>query len=354
MKLALDAMGGDLAPAATVGGAVQAARELGLRIILVGREDEIREELERQGATGERGIEIHHAPDVVEMHDAPRVVFRRKDQSSLRVGARLVKEGEAVGLISAGNTGATMASMILETGKLEGLDRPGIAMIYPTEKNQAVIIDVGANVDCKPHHLQQFAVMGSVYFRTVFGGDEPRVGILNIGEEEGKGNELTKGAHALLQDSGLNFVGNVEGKDLFHDAADVVVCDGFIGNVLLKVSENLAVTFGHFLEQAIRTSWLATAGFLLARPAIRTFMKRVDYSEYGGLPLLGSRGICIICHGRSNPKAIRNALRVASEFHQAGVNHRIEEMLSELHAQVDGDDGGRPSVATASPEEGSK
>lgn len=331
MKLALDAMGGDLAPAATVGGALWAVRDLGLEVALVGREDLIHHELARQGGEGERGIEVVHAPEVVEMEDAPRVVFRRKKESSVRIAARMVKEGRAVGLISAGNTGAVMAATVLEAGKLEGVDRPGIALTYPTSVGHSVIVDVGANVDCKPQHLLQFAAMGSVYFRAIFGRHRPRVGILSIGEEESKGNELTKGACDLLKRSSLNFVGNVEGKDLFHGAVDVIVCDGFIGNVLLKVSENLAVTFGHFLEEAIRSSWAAQIGFLLAKPAVRKFMTRVDYSEYGGLPLLGTRGICIICHGRSTSKAIRNALRVASEFHKAGVNDRIQDLLTELH-----------------------
>jgi len=333
MKIALDAMGGDLAPAATVGGALWAARDLGIEVILVGQEEVVREELVRHGGENEPGIEIVHAPDVVSMHEAPSVVFRRKRESSIRVGARLVKEAAAAGLVSAGNTGAVMASMVLEAGKLEGVDRPAIAMVYPTASGTSVILDVGANVDCKPHHLVQFAAMGVVYSRTVFGVANPRVGILNIGEEEGKGNDLTKGAQELLKSSNLNFVGNVEGKGFFENVADVVVCDGFIGNVLLKVSENLAVTFGHFLEEAIRSSWTAQVGFLMARPAVRKFMSRVDYTEYGGLPLLGTRGICIICHGRSTPKAIRNALRVASEFQKSGANDRIENLLADLHRE---------------------
>jgi glycerol-3-phosphate acyltransferase PlsX len=250
------------------------------------------------------------------------------------VGAAMMKNGGAVGLVSAGNTGAAMASMMLELGTLEGVDRPAIALMYPTPAGHAVILDVGANVDCKPQHLEQFAAMGTVYFRTMFNRPNPRVGVLNIGEEETKGNEIAREAHALLKTSSLNFVGNVEAKDLFHDRADVVVCDGFIGNVLLKVSENLALTFGHFLEEAIRASMLASAGFVLAKPAVKNFMKRVDYSEHGGLPLLGAKGIGIICHGRSNAKAIRNALRVASEFHEARVNESIERLLAELHANA--------------------
>lgn len=335
VKIALDAMGGDLAPAATIGGALWATRDLGIEVILVGQEDVIREELVRQGGANEPGIEIHHAPDVVAMDDAPRVVFRGKTESSINRGARLIKTGDAVGFVSAGNTGATMAGMMREARKLDGVDRPCIAMIYPTQIGHAVIVDVGANVDCKPQHLTQFAAMGTVYYKALFGGDAPRVGVLSIGEEKGKGNELSKGAFKLLENSSLNFVGNVEGKDLFQQAADVIVCDGFIGNVLLKVSENMAVTFGHFLEESIRSSWIAQLGFILCKPALKKFMKRVDYTEYGGLPLLGSRGICIICHGRSTPKAIRNALRVASEFHKAGVNERIEQLLTDLRQEAE-------------------
>ena len=307
--VALDAMGGDHAPAATVDGAVEAAAQYGVPVLLVGREAVLRRELGRHGRAG-RGIAIVDAPDVVDMADPPTSA-RAKRGSSLAVAARLVEQGRAAALVTAGNSGAAMVAAKLALGTIPGVDRPALATPVPGISWQTLVLDVGANVDCKPHNLLQFAIMGHFYSELVLGVGRPRVGLLSIGEEKGKGDRLTIEAHRLLAETDLNFVGNVEGRDVYAGTVDVVVCDGFVGNVVLKVSEGLGEMISTMLRTEARKSASSAVGFLLAKGALAALRKRADYAEYGGAPLLGVRGACLVCHGRSNPKAIRNALRLA-------------------------------------------
>lgn len=321
-------MGSDHGPRAEVEGAVQAARELGVRVSLVGREEQIRSELDSQPHEG-LPIEVVHASEVITMEDKAARAFRQKRDSSMRVAARLVRDKKAHGLVSAGNTGAVMATVKLVLGSLPGVDRPAVAGVFPTLKGTpAALLDVGANVDSKPHHLAQFAVMGEVYYRVMFGIERPRVGLLSIGEEETKGNDLTREAYQLLRRLPLNFIGNVEGRDLYKGTVDVIVCDGFIGNVALKVSEGVAEMIKHMLKEALSSTISAKVGYVLSRQAYADFRKRVDYAEWGGAPLLGVKGVCMICHGSSNAKAIRNAIRAAAESYKGGINSRIEAELA--------------------------
>jgi phosphate acyltransferase len=325
MKIAVDAMGGDNAPQAVVAGAVQAAKEYGVGIILVGIEQLVQEELNKYSAAKTLPIEVRNATEVVDMLDAPATVFRRKKDSSIRVANELVKSGEAVAVISAGHTGAAMATSLFVLRPVEGVERPAIATFMPTVKGTSIILDVGANVDCKPNHLLQFAIMGEVYAKYLLKIPNPRVGLLSIGEEETKGNELTKEAFKLLTETSLNFIGNVEGRDVMSGNADVIVCDGFIGNVVLKVSEAVAEAIGVFLRENIGTSLVRKLGYLLMRPAFRSLKRRVDYAEYGGAPLVGINGISIIGHGRSSDLAVKNAIRVAAELAKSEVNKHIRE-----------------------------
>jgi len=322
--ISVDAMGGNSAPRVEVEGAVLAAREYGVGVILVGRSDVLGPELARHDTDG-LAIEIAQADQVITMDDNPTQALRKKRDSSIRVAARLVREGRAHGLISAGNTGAAMATSKIVLGVLPGVHRPALAQVFPTlEGTWAILIDVGANVDCPAEMLAQFAIMGDVYSRVLCHRDNPRVGLLSIGEEEQKGNEQTRTATPLLKQLPLNFIGNVEGGDLYSGKADVVVCDGFIGNVALKVSEGLVKTIKSMLRESFEVNLSRKMGFVLARNAFEDFRKRVDYSEYGGAPLLGVKGVCIICHGSSNVNAIKNAIRVAKEFYAGGVNNKIE------------------------------
>jgi phosphate acyltransferase len=326
--IALDAMGGDHAPRVEVEGAILAARELGARVLLVGIESEVRAELNRHRHHG-LPIEIVHAPEVITMTDAPSQAFRRKKDSSVHVAARLVRDGRADALVSAGNTGAVMTVARFVVGTLPSVDRPALAAAFPNMKEKvSVILDVGANVDSKPEHIEQFAVMGEIYFRAIWGVKRPRVALLSIGEEEAKGNELTREAGSRLKHSTLNFVGNVEGRDVFRGNVDVVVCDGFIGNIALKLSEGLVEHIGSMLKKAIKSSLTSQIGYALSKRAFDDFRKRTDYSETGGAPLLGIRGITVIGHGRSNPNAIKNAIRVSSELCRSRVNEKIEQELS--------------------------
>lgn len=328
--VALDAMGGDHAPAATVAGAIEAVRQLGLRVLLVGRENVLRRELAQRGGSALRGIEIVDAPDVISMEDAPTAPVRAKRQSSLAVAAKLVRDGQAVAFVSAGNTGATMVTAKLTLGTIEGIERPALAALLPGINQQTLIVDAGANVDCKPQHLMQFGVMGHFYLQDVIGVARPRVGLLSIGEEESKGNDLTREAFGLLAQAGLNFIGNIEGRDVYAGTVDVVVCDGFVGNVVLKVSEGLGEMVFGLLKREARKSALSAAGFLLAKGAFTGFRRRVDYAEVGGAPLLGVRGACLVGHGRSNPRAIRNALRFAHSYGSHAVVRDIEARVAEL------------------------
>jgi glycerol-3-phosphate acyltransferase PlsX len=325
VKIAVDAMGGDNAPQAVVAGAIQAAKEFGVGIILVGIEQLVLEELDKYPAAKTLPIEVRNATEVVGMLDSPATVFRRKKDSSIRVANELVKSGEAVAVISAGHTGAAMATSLFVLRPVEGVERPAIATFMPTVKGTSIILDVGANVDCKPNHLLQFAIMGEVYAKYLLKIPNPRVGLLSIGEEETKGNELTKEAFKLLTETSLNFIGNVEGRDVMSGNADVIVCDGFIGNVVLKVSEAVAEAMGVFIRENIGTSLARKLGYLLMRPAFRSLKRRVDYAEYGGAPLVGINGISIIGHGRSSDLAVKNAIRVAAELAKSEVNKHIHE-----------------------------
>ncbi len=348
-RIAVDAMGTDAAPTPEVEGVIQAAREGHAQILLVGPKDLLDSEFERQGVAPKRlGIEIVHASEVITMHDVAAKAFRRKRDASIRVVARLVREGRADGMISAGNTGAVMTTAKIVLGTLEGVDRPALAQAFPTSKRTAaVLVDVGANVDCKPTHLQQFAVMGEIYYRMIFGKERPRVGLLSIGAEEHKGNDLTRDAMALLKQLPIDFVGNVEGRDLYNGKVDVIVCDGFIGNVALKISEGLIETVTAMLKEALSSTISSKVGYVLSRKAYQNFKKRVDYSEYGGAPLLGVRGVCIICHGGSNAKAIKNAVRVAAGFAGGRVNEKIER---ELASRSDGPKPARLKVQSEEPD----
>jgi glycerol-3-phosphate acyltransferase PlsX len=329
LTIAVDAMGGDHAPKSEVEGAVRAARDLGVRVLLVGREDVVRRELQQHDGYRALPIEIVNASEVITMEDSAAKAVRSKRDSSMRVASRLVRDGVAEGFVSAGNTGAVMATAKMVQGVVPGVDRPALAGVFPTiiKGSPVVVVDVGANVDCEPRMLAQFAIMGEIYSRIILGRPRPRVGILSIGEEAHKGNEVTRSAARLLKDLTLNFIGNVEGRDIYGGQVDVIVCDGFIGNVALKVSEGLVEMVRHLLRESLEATISGKIGYVLAKNAFLDFKKRVDYSEYGGAPLIGVRGVCIICHGRSNGNAIRNAIRVAKEFCDCRVNQRIEEEL---------------------------
>jgi len=328
ITIALDAMGGDHAPRAEVEGAILAARELGVRVLLVGVEETVRQEMARHKLR-DLPIEVVNANDVITMCDSPSHAFRRKKESSLHVAARLVRDGKADALVSAGNTGAVMTVARFVLGTLPSVDRPALAAAFPNMKEKvSIILDVGANVDSKPEQIEQFAVMGEIYYRTIWGVKRPRVALLSIGEEEMKGNELTREAAALLKLTSLNFTGNVEGRDVFRGNVEVVVCDGFIGNIALKISEGVVEHLGGMLKKAIKSSLTSQLGYALSKRAFDDFRKRTDYSEYGGAPLLGVKGITVIGHGRSNPNAVKNAIRVAAELCRARVNEKIEQELS--------------------------
>jgi glycerol-3-phosphate acyltransferase PlsX len=329
IKIAVDAMGGDKAPVVEVEGAVLAAREYDVGVILVGDEQAVRAELGRHRAET-LPVEVVHASEVITMEDSAGKALRTKRDSSIRVAARLVRDGLAQGVISAGNTGAVMATSKTVLGVLPGVYRPALAQVFPTlERTWAVLIDVGANVDCEPAMLAQFALMGEVYSRLICHTRQPRIGILSIGEEETKGNELTRQATPLLKALPIQFIGNVEGRDLYTGRADVIVCDGFIGNVALKVSEGLVQTIKQMLQEALEANLSRKLGYVLSRDAYDEFRRRVDYSEYGGAPLLGVKDVCIICHGSSNSNAIKNAIRVAKEYYRSGVNTQIEAALTD-------------------------
>ncbi|HUA21406.1 MAG TPA: phosphate acyltransferase PlsX [Bryobacteraceae bacterium] len=327
VTIAVDAMGGDHAPKAEVEGSVRAAKSLGVRVILVGKQDVLRKELAQHEGFRDLPIEVRHASEVVTMEDSIKAVRQKRD-SSVRVAARLVRDGVVDGFVSAGNTGAVMATAKFVQTMLPGVDRPALASAFPTLKGTpVVVVDVGANVDCTPNMLAQFAVMGDLYSRVIFRTARPRVGLLSIGEEEHKGNDLTRSATPLLKALPIHFIGNVEGRDIYAGDTDVIVCDGFIGNVALKVSEGLVDMIYQMLRESLEATITRKIGYVLARTAFQDFKKRVDYSEYGGAPLLGVKGVCIICHGRSNANAIKNAIRVAAEFAEGRVNERIEAEL---------------------------
>src|SRR5881296_4097928 len=326
LKVAVDAMGGDYGPRVVVEGAVAAVREFGAAVILVGDRSAINREVVRLDAQN-LDLEVRHASQVVGMAESPSQALRRKRDSSLRVAAELVKDGRASAFISAGNTGAAMAIAMFVIGVLPGVDRPAIAAVLPNLRRFTILLDAGANVDPKAEHLLQFAVMGNVYARDILGLDSPRVGLLSVGEEEGKGNELTKETYELLKDSSLNFLGNVEGRDIYNGSCDVVVTDGFTGNVALKISESLAEMLGAMIKEELHRDVRSKVGAKLAMPAFQRFRRRVDYTEMGGAPLLGIDGAAIVCHGSSPSKAIKNAVRVAAEWTTAGLNEHIKAAI---------------------------
>ena len=321
-------MGGDHAPAHPVDGAIAAARAHGLGIDLIGRESAIRAELDRHPDMGDLDVRIIDAPDVIEMSESPAKALRRKPRASIRVAAEHVACGNAVAMFSAGHTGASVVAAHAVFGMMPGADRPALAPTVPTRTGSAVLLDAGATVECKPLHLRQFASMGAVYARVGLGIESPRIGLLSIGEEETKGNELTREAHQLLKASTLNFVGNVEARGIFAGEADVVVCDGFTGNVALKLSEGLVEMVEDLLGEELQSTFSAQMGYLLSRRAFRRFRRRVDYSEFGGAPLLGVNGLCIVGHGRSSVKAVRNAVAMASRMNENGMMGRLRKEMS--------------------------
>lgn len=334
MKIAVDAMGGDHAPEVTVDGALAALREFGLSTILVGKAAPVEALLKkRNGGSVPPEIEIVDAPDVVEMHDQATSPIRQKRNSSIRIAANLVREGRADGLVSAGHTGAAMVSAKMVIGTIEGVDRPALAAIVPSVSGFCMLLDVGANLECKNQHFREFAVMGHLYAQLLFGIENPRIGLMSIGEEDTKGTDRTKEAFKVLKETGLNFIGNVEGSDVFNGRCDVIVTDGFTGNVLLKASESLGEMIEKSLREEITRSVKASIGFLLSKSAFRSFKARIDYSEYGGAPLLGLKKCCIIGHGRSSSKAIKNAIRMAGEFSRKRLAERIQESIAELHVK---------------------
>jgi len=326
-------MGGDHAPREIVRGALLAAAEYPVDILLVGREEDIRREIADSGKSAPANLTIVDAREVVEMTDTALTPLRRKRDSSVRVCANLVAEGRADAFVSAGNTGAAWTSAKMVMGMIEGVSRPALAAVVPRIGGHTLLLDVGASVDSKPQHLREFAVMGHFYAQMLFNLKEPRVGLLSIGEEEGKGNELTKETFRVLKETGLNFIGNAEGRDVYNGNADVVVCDGFIGNVVLKASEALAEMVRGTLREELMANPLRRIGAFLSKGAFESFKRRLDYSEYGGAPLLGVRGGCIICHGRSSEKAVKNAIRVANELVSGQVIEKIQSRISELHSR---------------------
>ena len=328
MKIAVDAMGGDFAPQSIVEGAFLAAKNHGIRVILVGDEDQVSKELTKY-PTSKLPIFVQHASHVVAMHDSPSLVIRKMKDTSVKVAIELAKEGEASGIVSAGNSGAAMALGMYIFKKLEGVDRPAIATTHPTLKGSTVLIDSGGNVDCKSFHLVQFAMMGDAYAKYILGTKEPRIGVLSNGEEEGKGNELTREVHDILSKIDMNYIGYVEGRDLNSGEVDVIVCDGFVGNVALKISEGLWETISAIFKWEARDNIRAKVAYFLMKRAMRRLEKRLDYSEYGGAPLLGVNGNLVISHGASNAKAIMNAILLASDLAKNRLNEHLIEELKE-------------------------
>ncbi|MBI4227328.1 MAG: phosphate acyltransferase PlsX [Candidatus Omnitrophica bacterium] len=328
MKIAVDGMGGDHAPGVVVDGAVLAARELPVEVVLVGEADRLRRELARHLAVPP-SLTLQHASEAIGMDESPAISVRKKRDSSINVMVELAKSGAVDAIVSAGNTGAVVCATTLGLRLLEGIERPGIAIVLPTLTGNSLLIDVGATIDPKPEHLVQFAVMGSVYSRAVLGKARPGVGLLNVGEEASKGTEFTKEAFRLLEQTPLQFLGNVEGRDIYTGKCDVIVCDGFVGNITLKVSESMAKVIAQLLKRELRRNPLTQMGAFLSLSAFKTLRRKMDYAEYGGAPLLGVDGTCIICHGASSARAIKNGIRVAASSVTGHVNSAIVAALRE-------------------------
>jgi glycerol-3-phosphate acyltransferase PlsX len=327
-RIAIDAMGGDHGSTPIVDGAIAAARHFDLGLLLVGERGAIERDVARHADAGSLDIEIVDTPDAIGMAESPGAALRRKPRASIRLAADAVAEGRAIGLFSAGHTGATVMAAYGGLGLLPGVDRPALATAIPTRERAAVLLDAGANVECRPQHLLQFAAMGAVYAQVALGIERPRVGLLSIGQEETKGNDLIREAHRLLKGGSLHFIGNVEGRDVYTGVADVIVCDGFTGNVALKISEGLVEVVEHLLGEELQSTFSTRVGYLLSLRAFRRFRKRVDYSEYGGAPLLGVNGLCIVGHGRSSIKAVRNAVAMAHRLATHDVMRRLEHGIA--------------------------
>lgn len=326
MRIAVDGMGGDYAPEVVVAGAVAAVKEYAIEIILVGNIKILKELLSKYKYSGS-SIHLEPASEVIEMDDAAAGSIRKKKDSSIVVGLNLLREGNADAFFSAGNTGAVACGAILTLGLLPGIERPGIGIVMPTLGWPSMVIDVGANINPKPNHLLQYGIMADAYMRKIHNREKPRVGLLNVGEEESKGTGFLKESFELLSKSKLNFIGNVEGKDLFSGKCDIIVCDGFVGNVALKVTEGVAMTIHQFLKKHLKSRPWNMLGVMLLKNSLRRFKKDIDYAEYGGAPLLGVNGVVIIGHGRSNVKAIKNAIRVAKEEVERNINKEIVEAI---------------------------
>ncbi len=325
MKIALDAMGGDGAPDVEVQGALDAVEELGVEVTLVGNRASIERSLGSRARAGK--LSICHCEEVVGMDETPLKAVRKKKDSSIRVAFDLAGKGKVAAVVSAGNSGATMAAGLLTLGRMEGAERPAIASIFPGQKGPVVVIDVGANVDCRPEHLFQFGVMAHAFASVCLGVQDPKIGLLSIGEEGGKGNEQVRLTHELFEKSPLNFSGNVEGRDIFTGDVDIIVCDGFVGNVALKLTEGLGETVSTMLKQELRRSFSGRAAFFLGRRALKKFAGKLDYAEYGGAPLLGINGVGIICHGASSAKAIKNAIKLAARYAVNDTTVRMARLL---------------------------
>ena len=336
MRIAVDAMGGDVGPKATVPGALRAASDFAVDIVLVGLEGAIRREIDRSGLGSSR-VSIVDAPEAIGMGDS-LLAFRKKKASSIRVGAQLVKDGRAEAFVSMGNTGAVVYISRDVLGALRGVDRPALALLVPAPEGKTLLLDVGANANCQPHNLVQFALMGKVFMEAVVGVKDPRIGLMSIGEEKGKGNDLVRQAFDRLQEAPVRFIGNVEGKDLFSGAADVIVSDGFTGNIALKASEGIVQSVLALAKHEITRNIFAKLGYLLMKRHLKKIYKRIDYAEYGGAQLLGVNGVCIIGHGRSNPAAVRSAILRAREFVAGRVQEKIQGELLRYEPALQGGD----------------
>lgn len=334
MKIVLDAMGGDYAPGVVVDGAVQAAREYGVEIVLVGQEAAVRAELGKHPTAG-LPLSVIHASQVIEMDEHPAMAVKAKPDSSMAVGIELVRRGEADAFVSMGNTGGVLATALFRLGRIRGIRRPALSTVFPTLKGFCFLLDIGANTDCKPEWLLQFGLMGSIYAERVLGIARPRVGLVSNGEEETKGSELVQAAHQLLKGAGLNFIGNVEGKEVVAGVADVVVTDGFTGNIMIKLAEGLGSMMKALIREEIRRDPISSLGGLLAKRAFDRVGSRTDYAEYGGAPLLGVDGVVIIGHGRSNAKAVKNAVRVASQAVAQQVVATIRAGVAQMAHEAD-------------------
>jgi glycerol-3-phosphate acyltransferase PlsX len=334
IRIAVDAMGGDHAPRSIIDGALAAARHLDLGLVLTGPEPLIRDELARHPDSEQLDIRVIDAPDVVGMGESPTAALRRKSRTSIQCAAASVAAGDAEALVSAGHTGATVMAAHAAFGMLPGVDRPALAATIPSGDQLGILLDVGANADCRAPHLLQFAAMGAMYARVSLGIEHPRIGLLSIGEEEGKGNELIREAHRLLKGSAVNFIGNVEAREVYKGNADVIVCDGFTGNIVLKASEGLVDTVERLLGEELSRTFSGMMGSILSRRAFRRFRKRLDYSEYGGAPLLGVGAVTIVGHGRSSAKAVRNAVAMAHRFATAGFIQRVENDIAAVSASA--------------------